>query len=114
MTGSLFPSDVILPVEAWCNLGASSRSKINAEWLHEASGWRVRHCGHPTALWPYYLIPPDGMLSVMSHNGRGFTSGAIGRAAVESILSGALAVLTADCVDGIGRLLLTCDGKPID
>lgn len=32
-------------------------------WRHVASGWVVRHCGHPTALWPYYgkrsLTEPD-------------------------------------------------------
>jgi hypothetical protein len=26
-------------------------------WLHESSGWTVQHCGHPTALRPYYGIP---------------------------------------------------------
>jgi hypothetical protein len=29
------------------------------KWRHE-SGWEVRHCGHPTALWPYYGQHPDG------------------------------------------------------
>jgi hypothetical protein len=26
-------------------------------WRH-SSGWSVHHCGHPTALWPYYGLPP--------------------------------------------------------
>jgi hypothetical protein len=26
-------------------------------WEHIASSWRVYHCGHPTALWPYYGVP---------------------------------------------------------
>ncbi len=32
--------------------------KCGATFLHK-SGWRVRHCGHPTAIWPYYGIPPN-------------------------------------------------------
>lgn len=27
-------------------------------WRHVASGWLVKHCGHPTALWPYYAHRP--------------------------------------------------------
>jgi hypothetical protein len=23
-------------------------------------GWKIQHCGHPTALWPYLLIDPKG------------------------------------------------------
>lgn len=34
-----------------------TRGKCGA-YLHEASGWSVLHCGHPTALWPYYAVPP--------------------------------------------------------
>jgi hypothetical protein len=30
-------------------------------YRHEA-GWRIEHCGHPTALWPYLLIDPDGRI----------------------------------------------------
>jgi hypothetical protein len=29
-------------------------------WRHVSSGWRVYHCGHPTALFPYYGEAPDG------------------------------------------------------
>ena len=28
-------------------------------WVHP-TGCMVQHCGHPTALWPYYGILPDG------------------------------------------------------
>jgi hypothetical protein len=31
----------------------------NCEWTHE-SGAIVRHCGHPTALRPYYIIGGNG------------------------------------------------------
>jgi hypothetical protein len=40
-------------------------------WRHE-SGWLVRHCGHPTALWPYYGVPPGGGDMLLAPNGRGF------------------------------------------
>jgi len=25
-------------------------------------GWKISHCGHPTALWPYILEDPDGRM----------------------------------------------------
>lgn len=28
----------------------------------ETAGWSVRHCGHPTALWPWYGIDPEGAM----------------------------------------------------
>lgn len=34
------------------------RSGVAGEWRHNASGWLVKHCGHPTALWPYYGLRP--------------------------------------------------------
>lgn len=34
-------------------------------------GWTVRHCGHPTANFPWYGVRPDG--SIVKHkNGRAF------------------------------------------
>lgn len=24
------------------------------------SGWKIQHCGHPTALWPYLIFDPSG------------------------------------------------------
>lgn len=39
-------------------------------WQH-SSGWWVRHCGHPTALWPYYGHSPEGRI-LLSPNGRAF------------------------------------------
>lgn len=35
-------------------------STCGNEWVHLSSGWRVAHCGHPTALWPYYPVTPHG------------------------------------------------------
>lgn len=36
----------------------NSRSKFG-RWEHP-SGWRIEHCGHPTALWPWALYSPTG------------------------------------------------------
>lgn len=33
--------------------------KAGRDYRHR-DGWRIEHCGHPTALWPYLLIDPDG------------------------------------------------------
>ena len=41
-------------------------------WRHE-SGWQVHHCGHPTALWPYYGVPPGGGPMLLAANGHGFS-----------------------------------------
>ena len=35
------------------------RGGCGGRWRHE-SGWIVQHCGHPMALWPYYLVAPNG------------------------------------------------------
>ena len=42
-----------------------------AIWRHD-SGWEIRHCGHPTANWPYILIDPKTQVGITSHNGLGF------------------------------------------
>jgi hypothetical protein len=52
-------------------------------WRHE-SGWTVHHCGHPTALWPYYAQPPGGGPMLLASNGHGFRLLALAQEAVES------------------------------
>lgn len=39
------------------------RSKLSAQWLH-TSGYRLEHCGHPTAHhpWALYEPGPDGQM----------------------------------------------------
>lgn len=39
----------------WKKLNSGYRT-----WLHVPSGWKLCHCGHPTALWPYYCVNPAG------------------------------------------------------
>lgn len=32
-----------------------------SSWVYiHREGWQLSHCGHPTALWPYLLISPNG------------------------------------------------------
>lgn len=35
------------------------KGKIGARWLHD-TGWRLEHCGHPTAHFPWALFAPGG------------------------------------------------------
>jgi len=46
------------PGPNWVRLSRPGR-KLDACWLHKPSGWKVHHCGHPTANWPYYAEHPD-------------------------------------------------------
>lgn len=41
--------------------------------MHKLEGtkFQVRHCGHPTALWPWYGLRPDGSM-ILAPNGRAF------------------------------------------
>lgn len=63
-----------------------ARSKTAAVYTH-TSGWRVVHCGHPTALWPYYLLSPEG-LELVASNGHGFRLLVDAQVAVERFLNG--------------------------
>ena len=84
---------------AWKDLSTPRCGHIGAHWEH-FSGWQVHHCGHQTALYPYYAISPDGREPIVAANGRGFRSLAAAKQAIE--------LLTA------GRAVLTEDGQIID
>lgn len=45
----------------WTRVDPRPWSKCEARWSHVA-GWRLEHCGHPTALWPWQLFAPTGEL----------------------------------------------------
>ena len=42
----------------------------STRWDYRVAGYCVRHCGHPTALWPYYGQTPRTDL-LIAPNGRG-------------------------------------------
>lgn len=66
--------------------------KCSAHWEHE-SGWQVRHCGHMTAIWPYFAVDPAHPDRVTSdQSGRGFQTLQRAFAAIDAVLSGQLAV----------------------
>lgn len=79
-------------------------------WRH-VSGWCVCHCGHPTALWPYYGIPPGYGLDLHKSRmlltggiglGRGFARLVAAQAAVEKVLAGGWTPPTPPCPAEVG------------
>src|SRR4051812_3757632 len=56
--------------------------KCGASWQLQGTAFLVRHCGHPTALWPYHGERPEGSM-ILDHNGRGFSSLAEAKIATE-------------------------------
>jgi hypothetical protein len=47
------------------------RDVKGGRWELTGTAFVVLHCGHPTALWPYYGLKPDGRM-ILAPNGRGF------------------------------------------
>ena len=88
-------------VPGWERLSVSD-NKCDQHWRHRASGWRVQHCGHPTALYSVLLIDPEGF-EVVSHNGQAFGGVRIARAMVEGVLEGRVAVTSDRCVGDLRR-----------
>lgn len=79
--------------------------KLRACWEH-VSGWQVRHCGHPTANWPYYAIDPaEPCRTVVTHNGHGFRTLLIACEQVEAVLAGAMVATNEWCTDGVRRII---------
>lgn len=75
--------------------------KCNATWLHDASGWLVRHCGHPTANWPYYAQDPahGEARVVVAQSGYAFRRLADALEAVEAVIEGRATIVFI----GVGR-----------
>jgi hypothetical protein len=42
---------------AWTSHGKGKTGRFDR---HDATGWEIHHCGHPTANWPWYAISPSG------------------------------------------------------
>lgn len=72
MTGLLFDLEApAAPEPVWVRY-AGSLGKLDTVHRHTRSGWEVRHCGHPTANFPYFILKPDGERLLNPNNGRGF------------------------------------------
>lgn len=83
--------------------------KLRAEWLHEASGWLVKHCGHPTANWPYYARQPHDPALVVTHNGKAWRTLLEACEGVESVLRGECRLVEVDS-DRYGTILCVRPG----
>jgi len=69
-------------------------------------GWEVRHCGHPTANWPYHLTDPEAPNDVIvTHNGQGFRRLIDAMAAVEMIGGGMMIATAEGCNPGTRRVI---------
>jgi hypothetical protein len=56
-------------------------------YWYKDTNWRVEHCGHPTANYPYLIYDPDGN-GILAPNGRGWTNVKDAREAVERFVAG--------------------------
>ena len=87
--------------------------KCGAHWRHDQSGYEVKHCGHPTALYPYTIHDPAFPLDiVMSHNGMGWAALEVALTVAEKLSWGRL-LHTTDGVTGTNcRIVpgITCEG----
>lgn len=91
--------------EGWTRLSAPGH-KLSACWRHDASGWEVRHCGHPTANWPYYAVDPAHQeRATVTSSGHGFGSLLIACETVEAILRGELVATNERCGDRTRRVM---------
>ncbi len=48
----------VLAEAGWVTLPRAREWNYGRDYLHR-DGWRIEHCGRPTALWPYLLIDPN-------------------------------------------------------
>jgi hypothetical protein len=97
--------------KGWTRLSRPG-DKCGTHWLHEASGWRLRHCGHPTANWPYYLVEPTKGETVVSFNGLGFKKLEVCMQVVEDVLSGSFKVVDLG-PESCLTINATTMGKPV-
>lgn len=100
--------------DGWTRLYPDTRDKLGTHFRHDASGWEIRHCGHPTALWPYYLIEPSSGRSVVSHNGMGFTGLRVAMAVVEDIVAGRRIATDNRCNGGMRVPDVTASGDTVE
>lgn len=59
MRPALSPS--AMAAYGWTRVDPRPWGKCSARWTHP-KGWRLEHCGHPSALWPWALYNPAGEL----------------------------------------------------
>lgn len=91
--------------DGWTRL-SSPGNKCGARWRHVASGWEVRHCGRPTANWPYYAVDPsDPARCTVTHNGLGFRDLNAAFDAVEGVVAGRYRATNERCTGSTRRIV---------
>ncbi len=53
----------------WTICPPTGHSGVFGRDYEHRAGWRIEHCGHPTALWPYLLLDPAGEIVLMGAAG---------------------------------------------
>ena len=48
----------------WTRVDPRPWGKLAARWEHR-DGWKLHHCGHPTANWPWALYDPKGRMHLL-------------------------------------------------
>ena len=88
--------------------------KLQARWRHEASGWEVHHCGHPTANWPYAARDPEHPHALTAdRSGRGFRTLEVAFWRVEGVIEGTLRTFDdGPCKHGYRRVICDPDNIP--
>ena len=90
----------------WTRLSDPKRDSKASHWRHDPSGWALRHCGHATAIWPFYAVDPaHPSASTMTHNGLGFRTLEDGMQAIEDVLAGVLVATDDRCGPSTRRIL---------
>ena len=84
---------------AWIHEGPKCGRQYALHCDSQDTGWRVIHCGHPTALWPYYIQMPDGR-SVISPSGVAFRLVKDAKAAAEQLAAGQIELIRMIYRDG--------------
>lgn len=98
----------------WIRVDPHPWSKCAAEWRH-TSGWVLRHCGHPTALWPWFAIDPaHPNACTMTHNGLGFADLEAASTQIGAVLAGELVATSSRCVPGVRRITAREDDLELD
>jgi hypothetical protein len=83
------------------------KGKIGRFDRHDATGWEVHHCGHPTANWPWYAISPEGE-SVASDGGYAWRKLDVARTHIEELVAGERVISYRFLSQGFGRAVRVC------
>ena len=68
----------------WTRFAGWQGKQCGAKYQLTGTAYIIHHCGHPTALWPYYGHTPAGKM-IIAPNGRAFAHLADAQAAMEKL-----------------------------